>query len=114
VKVLTEKAKLVCTHQSGRVLILAPRQDLVKIDGNRVLVRGDPERKPIVGCSNVGPTIKPCTLTLRVSAGYSALVRIDGRSVCLHPLTGSTDGTPPAAIRYVVVDPGQTLVEERV
>lgn len=111
-KVLTEKARLVCTHQSGRVRILIPIQDLVRIDGERVLVRGDPERKPIAGCSNVGPTIKPCTLTLRVTAGYSGLVRIDGRPICLDPLTGSTDGTPPAAIRYVVADPGQTLVEE--
>jgi hypothetical protein len=112
VKLLTEKAKLFCTHQSGRVQILLPLQSLVKIDGERVLVRGDPEHKPILGCSNVGPTIKPCTLTLRVSAGYSSLVRIDGRPVCLDPLTGNTDGTPPTVIHYVVVDPGQALVEE--
>lgn len=111
-KVLTEKAKLVCTHRSGQVQVLIPIQSLVKIDGERVLVRGDPERKPITGCSNVGPTIKPCSLTLKVSAGYSDLVRIDGRPICLDPLTGNTDGTPPSAIRYVVLDPGQTLVEE--
>ena len=97
-KVLTEKAKLVCTHHSGRVRILVPRQSLVKIDGDRVLVQSDPERKPITGCSNVGPTIKPCTLTLKVSEGYSALVRIDARPVCLDTVTGNTDGTPPTAI----------------
>lgn len=112
-KLLTEKAKLVCTHQSGRVQILIPRQSLVKIDGERVLVQSDPERKPITGCSNVGTTIKPCTLTLKVSEGYSGLARIDGRPVCLDTVTGNTDGTPPTAIQYVVVDPGQTLVEER-
>jgi hypothetical protein len=113
VKVLTEKAKIVCTHRSGRVRILMPQQNLVKIDGERVLVRDDPERKPITGCSNVGPTIKPCALTLKVSAGYSGLVRIDGREICLDPLTGYTDGTPPSAIHYIVVDPGQKLVEEQ-
>jgi hypothetical protein len=112
VKVLTEKAKLVCMHQSGRVHILVPQQNLVKVDGERVLVRSDPERKPITGCSNVGPTIKPCALTLKVSTGYSDLVRIDGRPVCLDTLTGDTDGTPPTAIQYIVADPGQSLVEE--
>ena len=111
-KVLTEKAVLLCTHQSGRVQILSPRQSLVRIDGQRVLVRDDPERKVITGCSNVGPTIKPCSLTLKVSAGYSDLVRIDGQSICLDPITGNTDGTPPTAIQYIVHDPGQKLVEE--
>jgi hypothetical protein len=91
---------------------LFPQQDLVKIDGERVLVLGDPELKPIVGCCNVGPTIKPCTLTLKVTRGYSGRVRIDGRPICLDTITGNTDGTPPTAIQYVVVDPGQGWVEE--
>jgi hypothetical protein len=113
VKVLTEKAKLVCTHRSGRVHIWPLRQSLVRIDGEQVLVHGDPVHKLITGCSNVGANIKPCSLTLKVTEGYSELVRIDGQQVCLDTVTGNTDGTPPTAIQYIVVDPGQTLVEER-
>jgi hypothetical protein len=111
VKVLTEKARLVCTHETGVVQIWA-LQNLVTVNGDRVLVRSDPERKPILGCSNVGPTIKPCALTLRATEGYSELIRIDGRPVCLDTVTGNTDGTPPAAIQYIVADPGQDFVEE--
>lgn len=108
---LTEDATLVCKHELGQVRV-EPTQELVRIDGRHVLVEPDPETRPIVGCPNVGATIKPCTSTLRVRAGYSELVRIDARRVCLDPVVGLTDGTPPGTVDYKVRHPGQDWVAE--
>jgi hypothetical protein len=110
-RVLTEDALLVCNHELGTVRIVAT-QDLVTVQGRRVLVETDPESRPIVGCPNVGATIKPCQQTLRVQTGYSSLVRISGRRVCLDTVTGLTDGTPPGTVQYKVRQPGQDLVSE--
>lgn len=108
---LTEDAVLVCKHELGLVRI-EPTQELVRIAGRRVLVAPDPESRPIVGCPNVGATIKPCVLTLRVRDGYSQLVRIEGRQVGLEVVVGLTDGTPPGTVDYKVRHPGQELVSE--
>jgi hypothetical protein len=110
-KLLTLKAVLNCDHQSGLVG-LAARQQLVRIAGIPVLVETDPEQRPIAGCPNVGPTIKPCTSTLAVRQGYSGLVRIQGHRVCLDTVTGLTDGTPPGTVQYSVRYAGQDFVEE--
>lgn len=106
---LTIKAKLICKHVTG-VVQLFTLQNLVTVDGEPVLVATDPERKPILGCANVSPTIKPCSLTLPVSEGYSEFIRIDGRAICLETVTGRTDGTAPGTVDYVVRDPGQEFV----
>jgi hypothetical protein len=111
-RVLTEDAVLVCTHELGIVGVVAT-QGLVTVAGRRVLVERDPEGKPIGGCPNVGPAIKPCTATLPVRAGYSGLLRVGGRRVCLDTVTGLTDGTPPGTVQYKVRSPGQALVSER-
>jgi hypothetical protein len=108
---LTEDAVLVCAHETG-IVGIAATQDLVTIDGRRVLVATDPEGRPIAGCPNVGPTIKPCTATLKVQQGYSSLIRVDGRPVCLDTVTGLTDGTPPGTVKYKVRRSGQQLVDE--
>jgi hypothetical protein len=110
---LTDKAVLVCAHETGLVGITAS-QGLVTIGGRPVLVEHDPAGKPIVGCLNANPPagIKPCTSTLAVQQGYSELVRIDGRRVCLDPVEGLTDGTPPGSHKYKVRHPGQELVSE--
>lgn len=110
-KLLTEDAVLVCDHQVG-IVQNRPTQGWVTVEGRRLLVRPDPEGRTIVGCPNVGPTIKPCTTTLPVKEGYSDFVRIDGRPVCLDTVTGLTDGTPPGVVDYQVRTPGQTLVAE--
>lgn len=110
-KILTEDALLVCNHELGTVGI-RPSQDLVTIERRRVLVDNDPQGRPIRGCPNVGATIKPCQNTLRVRQGYSDLVRVEGRRLCLDTVTGLTDGTPPGTVVYKVRSPGQTLVEE--
>lgn len=110
-KILTEDALLVCNHELGSVAIRAT-QDLVTIEQRRVLVENDPQGRPIRGCPNVGATIKPCQNTLRVRKGYSDLVRVEGRRLCLDTVKGLTDGTPPGTVIYKVRQPGQTLVEE--
>lgn len=111
-KWLTQNALLTCPHQSGFVGV-APSQNLVKINGARVLVANDPEAKPIAGCPWVSPGMKPCTSTLKVQEGYSGFIRIGGRKVCLDTVTGLTDGTPPGTFKYAVRTPGQSLVTER-
>jgi len=108
---LTEDAVIVCKHEKGRVG-LAPIQKLVTIEGRKVLVENDPEGRPIKHCPNVGATIKPCLTTLKVDAGYSDFLTIDGRKVCLETVTGLTDGTPPGTVKYKVNAPGQDFVFE--
>ena len=110
-RLLSEDAVLICNHVLGTVGIDAT-QTLVRVNGRRVLVETDPEGRPISSCPNVGATIKPCQLTLRVQAGYSGLLRIDGKRVCLDTVDGLTDGTPPGTVHYRVRDPGQDLVSE--
>ena len=108
-KLLTEDAKLFCRHDLGAVQ-LTTSQSFVTINNRIVLVERDPERRPIRGCPNTGPTIKPCQLTLKVDQGYSAFLRIDGKRVCLSSVTGLTDGTPPGSVKYNVRSPGQQFV----
>jgi len=111
VLLLNESCTLVCTHELGRVGHAAS-QSFVRIAGARVLVQPDPEAKPIAGCPNTNPVagIKPCTSTLPVESGYSSLVRIGGRRVCLDTVTGRTDGTPPGTVSYQVRATGQSFV----
>ena len=110
-KFLTEDAVIKCKHVVGLVKI-APSQPWVTIEGRKVLVATDPEGRPISGCPNIGATIKPCTSTLKVQEGYSGLLRIDGRAVCLDTVSGLTDGTPPGIVKYEVFAPGQAFVGE--
>jgi hypothetical protein len=110
--ILSELAKLVCLHELGAVH-LDPIQALVTVGKKRVLVEPDPEGRPISGCPMYGIAIKPCTHTLKVIAGYSTLVKIDGRKMCLDTITGLTDGTPPGIVRYKVNFAGQEFVSEK-
>ena len=108
---LTEDAVITCAHIHGRVKYEIS-QSLVTVEQRRVLVEKDPEGRPISGCPEVG-AMKPCLHTLAVREGYSQLIRIDGRRVCLDVLTGITDGMPPGIIKYLVREPGQGFVVER-
>lgn len=108
---LTEDARLVCKHELGKVKIKAS-QDLVAINHRCALVENDPAGRPIVGCPNYGATIKPCTRTLAVRIGYSDLIHIGGKRVCLDTVCGLTDGTLPGVVDYIVRSAGQGLVRE--
>ena len=107
---VTLEAVVQCAHL-GKVGLTAS-QTWVTVLGRPVLVRADPEGRPISGCPNIGPTIKPCTSTLKVRSGYSTWIRVDGRPVALDSLVGLTDGTPPGVVKYQVNAPGQRLVSE--
>jgi hypothetical protein len=109
---LTQDAVIVCNHQLGKVATVTSQQH-VRVDSRPVMIEPDPESRPISGCPNYGPGIKPCTTTLKVQAGYSSWIRIDGRSVCLDTVTGYSDGTPPGVVKYVVTAPGQHWIEQR-
>jgi hypothetical protein len=109
--VLTEDARLICKHING-VVGIVPTQTLVTVEGRRLLVEDNPEQRPIAGCPNIGPTIKPCTTTLRVQKGYSEWIRIEDNPLCLDAVTGLTDGTPPCTVDYIVQRPGQEWVAQ--
>jgi hypothetical protein len=110
---LTLDAVVLCGHQPPGRVGLVQTQSLVHIDGRPVLVRSDPEQRPISGCPSYGPGIKPCLLTLQVQRGYSDWTRIDGHPVCLDTVTGFTDGSPPGVVTYSVSDAGQTWIDQR-
>ena len=106
---VTARARIRCGHD-GRITN-KPSQEWVTVAGTEVLVENDPEGRDIAGCPNFGPTMKPCTKTLRVAEGYSTWVRIGRQPVVLASLDGLTDGTVPGTVHYVVRDPGQPFVE---
>ncbi len=110
-KLLTEDAVLRCEH-AGRVEIRAS-QELVRVEGRQLLVARDPEGRPIRRCPNANPPlgIRPCLTTLRVQRGYSTLLFVAGKAVCVDTLSGLTDGTPPGSVPYTVRDPGQAWLE---
>src|SRR4051812_32861980 len=107
-KLITENAKIMCPHK-GQVTN-KPSQSFVTIGHVPVLVENDPEGRTIGHCTNIGATIKPCQLTLKVTAGYSTFMRIGGHAVCLATVTGLTDGTPPGLWKYTVDNPAQDFV----
>jgi len=111
---LTEDAVLLCEHVMGKVQIAAS-QSFCTINGRKVLVDDDPERKGINGCPNANIAIgmKPCLQTLRVAEGYCEFIRIGGHRLCLDTVRGLTDGTPAGLVRYIVRDAGQKLVNLR-
>lgn len=109
-RALRADALVLCTHELGRVS-LAPSQSWVRVGGVPLLVARDPERRRIAGCPNATVVTKPCTTTLAARTGYSDLVRVDGRALCLDSLTGTTDGQG-GVYRYEVEDAGQDLVVE--
>jgi hypothetical protein len=109
---ITEDADVRCTHRLGKAPQRAT-QSWVTVAGRAVLVAPDPVGRGINGCPNIGVAIKPCGTTLAIQRGDSPFVRIDGRPVVRADLDGLTDGTPPGAVHYRVVDPAQHLVGER-
>ena len=102
-----------CAHETGVVTMLAT-QDLVTVNGIRVVVEADPIGRDIVACNNVNvfTGLLPCLKTLSVNCGYSGLVRIERHRACLADLRGKTSGTPVGTQDYWVRDPGQSLVAE--
>jgi len=101
-------ASIKCGHD-GKVENV-PSQRWVHVQTYPVLVHDDPRGRRVAGCPNIGPTMKPCTTTLRVAQGYSSFIRVDGEAVVLSNLDGLTDGTVPGTVHYTVRDSGQDFV----
>jgi hypothetical protein len=108
-RIMTQKAVVPCDHQVG-IATMKASQSFVTIDGTPMLRGADPVGCPIGGCPNIGPTIKPCLVTLPMTKGHSGFVTIGGQPVCLETTTGLTDGTPPGMVKYKVRSPAQTFV----
>ena len=106
---MTEDATVICDHQLGNITSFAPAQSWVTVAGRRVLVESDPVGRSITGCPNLPPMGKPCTNTMSVTSGYSELIRISGRRVCLDSVIGMTNGVAP--VLYRVRNPAQQLVD---
>ena len=108
---LTDRAHLACKHSPTSRVAIRAGQSWVAIEKRRVLIRPDPENRPISGCTVVpAPGIFPCSATLSVQQGYSSWIRIDGRPVCLDTVIGFTVANPQT--QYEVRNPGQLLVRE--
>ena len=85
-------------------------QNVTSAGGSPVLVLGDLDGKPIVGCAQApSPSTAPCTQTLPMMVGASAKVTAGGKPVLLETATGMTNGVPPGP--WKVQTPGQTKVD---
>jgi hypothetical protein len=107
---LTELVDVRCDHVAGKITIPSS-QRFVTINTIPIVIEPDPIGKSVAGCPNVSATMKPCLGTITVETGYSSLIRIRGKRVCMQSLTGLTDGTPPGIVKYTVVNPGQNFVK---
>ena len=108
--VITEDARIVCSHESD--VLLQPIQNWLTINGRKVLVENDPEARSIDRCPNISTATVACHHTLKVDQGYSAFIRADGHSLCYETVVGKTDGLAPGKIFYYQVrQPGQDFVE---
>jgi hypothetical protein len=109
-KMLTENSDLRCAHLAP--VKLKATQHWVRIEGEKVLVRPNTVKRPIVGCTQATVTNKPCTLTVTAnqSASFSSLVKIDGHGVCLASATGKTNWSNLVQTDYSVRSAAQNFV----
>lgn len=107
-KILTTRGILRCIH-AGLARSDQHAQSFVSIEGDPVLVGGDPTARTFgsAGIACPIPTL-PCVQTLAPMAGHSSFVRIGGTPVCLSTITGLNQ---PSGGGYSVHHPGQSLVE---
>ncbi len=106
---LTKNADLRCTHvHSGRITLPAS-QSWVTISGVPIPVEPDPVGLNVVACSL--PPNAACRTTVAVLQGYSDLLRIGGKRICLDTVKGPTVAVPPGT--FEVVDAAQKFVEEK-
>lgn len=107
--VLTKAAVLKCAH-SG-VVNNKNSQDWVRIDGDPLLVEGDPLGRSISLCPMATITTPPCTLTISVDdASYSRFLRINGRRICLDATRGRTNWSQSGTTTYSVTTVAQQFV----
>ena len=74
-------------------LPLSPRSLIIK--GSPVLTESDLLSSTIVGCTQVGPGIKPWTKISQIVIGKAKQISVDGDIPLLEHLQAMTDGSPP-------------------
>ena len=109
IEIAVQSARVRCSHGMGYARPVSSRS-FCRIKGRAVLVDRDLPGNSVSLCPNYGPTTKPCTLTLPLVSGRSALVFVNGAPVALHRAKGPTDGIPPGITTYSIRSPGQSLV----
>jgi hypothetical protein len=108
--VLVEQSIVKCAH--GGLVDIEPSQDLVRIDGQPMLVEPDLVGRSISACPHATPSTPPCRNTIGVQDAptHSSFVRIEGRRLCKDTTVGTTDWSKLGIVPFSVTDPGQTLV----
>lgn len=82
---LTAASVLLCPH--GFPFTVSPKQTLLSVDGQFVLVSGDVLNAPITSC-----TVQvPCKTITSITAGLSTTLAVDGDQVVLDTATGATN-----------------------
>lgn len=80
----------------------------LKVQGNMVLLKTGIKGKSITGCQNhpsPDNNNQPCKTVNEVKAGEAKKLKVEGESVILDSLSGSTDGQPVGSLK---ANAGQT------
>lgn len=110
--VLNSTAQIMCIH--GGQVMLRPTQSSLTVSGGFPHAVPDLMTMPIVGCTQVGPGLVPCTLVLVTEPVLmpSPKVTIGGRPAYVVQAVGVpggvTNGVPPGMI--ICANPGQALL----
>ncbi len=89
-------------------------QTKLKVAGNKVLVMGDLNGKPISGCTTpIDPNTssKTCMTVTSEIPGMAMKLKVAGKNVLLPNLQGMTDGTIGSPQTWSVQDAGQTKLK---
>jgi hypothetical protein len=100
--VLTIGSTITCGHPSpgagGKLALDQAQDDVLKIDGNSVLVGSLENATIATGCSqiktNAQPNNVPCTVASEQKTSPSTVLRVNGAFVLLHTTSGTTNGNP--------------------
>jgi hypothetical protein len=98
--VLTTSSSISCDHppSGGGSATQTPAQNVLKVDGNSVLV-GDLTNSSInsLECALLPPppaTNKKCSKILAQTQGFSQVLMVEGSPALLENSSGTTDGLP--------------------
>jgi len=92
---LTTGSVIMCTH--GGILQFADMRGRAESDSTALLTAQSVLQATIVGCSQLGPGIKPCLKIIQITKGTSGIFQVDGVSAVTDELDFVTDGNPPGS-----------------
>jgi len=90
---LTTRSIIRCTH--GGTLKIPDVVTLCQIASGPILTTNAVSTGIFVGCSQVGPGVKPCLKVNQITRGISAMFQVSGLAAVTDKLDFVTDGTPP-------------------